>query len=129
MGEIPLDANGDPELSLSCPSCERGFPAGLTDCPYCGDRLVGITTETEGNSETVFDPHSYCPLIGGLSDWKAQMIAQSLEKEKIPCIKESSASTIGPEILGTMGPYFGLMVRRSDLQRAREILLEIEGKR
>jgi hypothetical protein len=105
---------------MFCPECGSEFLAGIESCSDCAVPLV--PQAPCGEDEMIFDD----PLVPATEVWnpaEAEIVSALLQAHGIPCLLKAE-NQYAVEATYTIGPLARrrLLVRESDLDRAREIL-------
>jgi hypothetical protein len=105
---------------MFCPVCASEYQPGIRTCADCGVPL--IPEPPAGDEELIFDD----PVVPAAEVWnpaEAEIICSLLRAYGIPCILKAE-NQYAVDATYTIGPLARrrILVRDSDLHRAREIL-------
>jgi len=130
MGEMPVDEKKEPVYEIGCPACGKAFPKGPEACPECGRTLVPAryleqsVRERYGLQKPSVEWENPSLLARDLMVWKADMLAQLLADNSIPCQVVSQGGL--PDVyMGTAVTLYQLFVRDADLHRAKDLTMGI----
>jgi hypothetical protein len=104
---------------MFCPECEGEFLPVITQCPTCGVSLVAALPSEDALP-------SDDPVVTAVEVWnpaEAEIVCSLLRGHGIPCILKAE-NQYAVDATYTIGPLARrrILVRESDLDRAREIL-------
>jgi len=104
---------------MFCPQCRSQYPAGIFLCPDC--RVPLSAALVEENADAPDDPVVTATEV--FNPAEAEIVCSLLQAHGIPCILKAE-NPYAVDATYTVGPLARrrILVRTSDLQRAREIL-------
>ncbi len=105
---------------MFCWVCGAEFVAGIDRCPLCDVRLIASPPD---NGRVTFADE---PVVTAIEVWnpaEAEIVCSLLRGHDIPCILKAE-NQYAVDATYTIGPLARrrILVRQSDLDRAREIL-------
>jgi hypothetical protein len=106
---------------MICPSCKCEYRFGVTECADCGVPLVDALDAAA--SARLENDKIVCVWSGNDPHEQAE-VKEALEKAKIPFADPSTGYSSFP----TMRPRMEICVFRADEDRAKKVLLELEGR-
>lgn len=114
-----------------CPRCRFEYIARISRCPDCGSELVHSLPAQEPAAASDFAEVELCVLA---DEFQATLLQSALATQGVPCRLQGASPYSGPfNVLG-LRPMFGLesstaiLVRRSDLERARVVYEDFERR-
>jgi hypothetical protein len=113
-----------------CPQCRFEYTAGVSRCPDCGSELVDSLPAEEPAAQSDFAEVELCVVADEL---QATLLQNALAGQGIPSRLRGASPHPAFDVPG-LRPTFGLeastaiLVRRSDLARARVVYEDLERR-
>jgi hypothetical protein len=105
---------------MICPNCKCEYIQGVAQCPDCG---VPLVEQLEANPETAERPAVVSIWEGGDPGERAAVI-ESLEEAGVPVVDQEAA---GHLFFPSMSPQTSIFVSAENLERAKEVLADLEA--
>lgn len=104
-----------------CPKCRAEYREGFSRCSDCD---VDLVDELPG--EEVLEEEDLVPIHTFTGDIYAEMVKEALENAGIGCmLRKTTISTVTVISGATEGAATQVLVRRSDVERAEEVMVGI----